>query len=396
MTFRIIPTAGTPVTLADLAHAAVAKAGAVREFEGTLATVLRVQYVSCAGSATAAMYYILLAMKRLTADPWRNEVVLPAYTAGAPALAIMRAGLVPRLAEVSLASFNAEPDNFMEAVGERTLAVVPTSLFGIPVDAGRLRAMLPSDVFVLEDAAQSMGSALDGRATGTMGDAGVVSFQRGKNMSTYSGGVALTDREDIAALVAHHAGAAHRPGPLDTAAEAAKLALVSAVVCPSVYGLAHRLVAPLKSTGLHEGFRDSAYTPFQAGVGLRLLARLDTLSKERAEKGMYLISALSGLGGITTPALPAGSSVAFAHFPLLVSDEARIERIQERLLRAGMETSRFYMKPLQQMMDLGYSPDPDPYPDATYLARHLLLIPVHHYSGMDMLEEAARVIKETA
>lgn len=394
MPLRRLTTAGTPVTMSDLAHALLASRADVRVFEAALASSLGARHAVCAGSATAAMYYILKAMKRLSADPARVEVVLPAYTAGAPVLAVRRAGLVPRLAEVSLSSFQTEPESFARAVTDRTLAVVPTDLFGIPVDTARLRAMLPPEVFVLEDAAQAMGSKLGGRAAGTMGDAGIVSFQRGKNMSTYAGGAALTDRDDIAEILARESGAAAWPGLTGRAAYAAKLALVSAVIHPRVYGMAHRLVSPLKSTTLHEEFETGAYTPFRAAVGMRLLARLEALSCERRGKGEHLMSALAGVKGITLPTLPDSAEAAFAQFPLLVADVSRTEPLRAAILRVGIETTRFYLKPLHRLVELGYDREPDPFPDATYLAEHLLLIPVHRYVGAPDLDAVVEAVKE--
>jgi dTDP-4-amino-4,6-dideoxygalactose transaminase len=377
--------------MADLAFAMGANQGTVHEFEKAIARVLGVGFSCCTGSGAAAMYYILKAMTRLSD---KKEVVLPAYTAAIAVLPVLRAGLVPRLADVSLDGFNAEAGSLLDAVGKDTLAVVPTHLFGIPVDAAGLRDSVAGGAFVLEDAAQSMGSKLRGAHTGSMGDAGILSFQRGKNLSTYKGGAALTSREDLAGHISAEACATPSSGMLQSMAMALRIAMVSAVVHPLAYGLMHRMASKLKSTSVHDTFDTSAYTPYRASVGLKLIGRLDALSFDRQAKGDFLLSALSETDGIILPRLPDGALAAFSQFPVIVEDASRIQKLQWRLWERGLETSRLYLRPIHMVYDLGYPRSPDPFPNATYIAEHLLLIPVHHYVNQAGLEAVADTFGE--
>ena len=68
---------------------------------------------------------------------------------------------------------------------------------------------------------------------------------------------------------------------------------------------------------------------------------------------------------------------AFNQFPIIVSDLNKRDLLQKKLLAQGIETSLMYEKPLHHIFTELNSPGEDPFPNATYLAEHLLLIPPH-------------------
>jgi dTDP-4-amino-4,6-dideoxygalactose transaminase len=68
------------------------------------------------------------------------------------------------------------------------LCIIPTHLFGIPSDVGRIRDICEAKgIYILEDAAQALGVTVGGRKAGTLGDVGFFSLGRGKNITSGSG-----------------------------------------------------------------------------------------------------------------------------------------------------------------------------------------------------------------
>lgn len=127
-----------------------------------------------------------------------------------------------------------------------------------------------------------------------------------------------------------------------------KTFLVFLVVRPRVYGIIHPLISRFKLKELHEDFDLRDYTPFQAGVGLSLLRRLEELSIIRNRNGMRLLNALKGVKGYILPHPLEGSFVAFSQFPLIVEDKEKVERLQKKLRDEGIEATRMLSQPYAQ------------------------------------------------
>ena len=90
--------------------------------------------------------------------------------------------------------------------------------------------------FLIDDAAQAMGATVGGRASGTWGDAGLYSLDKGKNVSAIDGGLLVTRSEDVAARGRTRLGATWPPRRAVTVAkDAAKVVAYAAMLPPSLY-----------------------------------------------------------------------------------------------------------------------------------------------------------------
>jgi len=125
-----------------------------------------------------------------------DEVIVPALSAAATALAVTAVGARPAFADVSAGGFTLDPEAAASSVTSRTRAVIPVHLYGMPARSEELRALgLP----LVEDAAQAHGSASsDGRCP-TAGIAAAFSFYPTKNLGAYGdGGMIVTDDRSLA------------------------------------------------------------------------------------------------------------------------------------------------------------------------------------------------------
>jgi dTDP-4-amino-4,6-dideoxygalactose transaminase len=158
----------------------------VTEFEKHLAEMLRtdsskVHTISCCTDA------IFGAFEVLGIQPGK-EVIVPSISFPAVGSAILAAGLIPRIVDIDLESGNIDINRVAEALTSSTAAVFITHYGGIPVDVKRLRELVGSEVFIIEDAACALGTYVDGVACGTEGDFGCWSFDAMKLLTCGEGG----------------------------------------------------------------------------------------------------------------------------------------------------------------------------------------------------------------
>jgi len=169
----------------------------VQALEREWAQFCGVEHAIGVGNGTEALHLCLRAMGVGAGD----EVITVAWTFFASIEAIIHAGATPVLADIEPDYFCMDPAALQAAISERTRAVIPVHIYGHPADMDAIQAICqPRGIKVLEDAAQAHGATYQGRATGSMGDAGVFSFYMSKNLAAYGeGGIATTDDEQLAA-----------------------------------------------------------------------------------------------------------------------------------------------------------------------------------------------------
>ncbi len=156
-------------------------------------------------SGTAALTSALIGMGVGPGD----EVIVPAYTYIATAMAVVSAGAIPVIADIN-ETYTLDPDEFERKISPRTKCVIPVHIQGFPCDMDRIGSIADKHgVLVLEDACQADGGSYKGRRLGTIGKAGALSFNQFKIISAGEGGALLTDDDKIyeRALIYHDASA---------------------------------------------------------------------------------------------------------------------------------------------------------------------------------------------
>jgi dTDP-4-amino-4,6-dideoxygalactose transaminase len=129
-----------------------------------------------------------------------DEVVVPANTFIATAAAVVRAGAIPRFADVSDDTLLMTPHTLAEAITPRTRAVMIVHLYGqLPDMAGMLAIAQRAGIAVIEDAAQAHGAEWGGRRAGSFGETACFSFYPAKNLGACGdAGAVVTSRPELA------------------------------------------------------------------------------------------------------------------------------------------------------------------------------------------------------
>lgn len=166
----------------------------VAEFESAFASFSGVDHCIGVGSGTDALE---MALRALDIGPG-HEVILPANTFIATALAVTRVGAIPVLVDCDPDYYLIHPEEIEKAISPATKAVIPVHLYGQMAPVQEIRDAFPS-LKVIEDGAQSQGASRHGAASGSVGHIAATSFYPGKNIGAYGdAGAVLTDDTDLA------------------------------------------------------------------------------------------------------------------------------------------------------------------------------------------------------
>jgi dTDP-3-amino-3,4,6-trideoxy-alpha-D-glucose transaminase len=163
----------------------------VELFEADFAQYCNVSECVGIASGTAALALTLQAYGIGPGD----EVIVPAHTFIASALAVIHAGATPVLCDVDDGTGLIDPDAAQAAIGPRTAAILAVHLYGQACDMDALNRLASAHgLLVLEDAAQAHGAMYRGRRAGSLGAAGAFSFYPSKNLGALGdGGAVCTD-----------------------------------------------------------------------------------------------------------------------------------------------------------------------------------------------------------
>jgi dTDP-3-amino-3,4,6-trideoxy-alpha-D-glucose transaminase len=168
----------------------------VERFEAEFAAFCGVRHCVGVASGTAALTIMLRAAGIGPGD----EVIVPAHTFVATALAVHHAGGVPVYVDVDRGSGLIDPDMVEAAIGPRTVAVLAVHLYGQACAIEPLRGLADRHGLKLfEDAAQAHGATYRGARVGGLGDAAAFSFYPSKNLGALGdGGAICTDDDGLA------------------------------------------------------------------------------------------------------------------------------------------------------------------------------------------------------
>jgi dTDP-4-amino-4,6-dideoxygalactose transaminase len=168
---------------------------AVDAFEAEAATFLGSQYTIGVANGTDAIQIALRSVLKDAQLQPGDEVITSPFSFYSAAEVIADLGAKPVFVDIDEDTFNLSASKIEAAITPRTRAIIPVHIFGHPAAMPEIMEIARKhDLKVVEDCAQSWGSTLDGRMTGTFGDAGTFSFFPTKNLGACGeGGLICTD-----------------------------------------------------------------------------------------------------------------------------------------------------------------------------------------------------------
>lgn len=313
----------------------------VKQFEAGIAKRLGAEHVLAVSNGTVAIHLALLALGIGPGD----EVIVPDLTFAATINTVIQTGATPVIVDVDRHSWNMDPAAAAAAVTPRTKAIMPVHLYGQPAEMDAIMALAKRHkLFVIEDAAEAMGSVYKGKCCGAIGDAGTFSFFSNKLITTGEGG----------AVVFRDAAVAQRARMLRD----------------------HGMDPAKRYWHLELGF-NYRLTNIQAALGCAQLEQLDGFLARKVEVASQYAACMGNVEGLMLPAALPGLSNSFWAYSV-IGDFEKIgltrDAFMGRLDAAGIETRPLFY-PLHVMPPYrGYAGNRS-YPVTTQLSEGGLSLP---------------------
>ena len=280
-----------------------------KELESELCKGLGCKYAQLVSSGTTALTTALAALGIGAGD----EVVMPVFTFVASFEAVLSVGAIPVLTDVD-ETLTLSPAAVREVITPRTKCVMPVHMCGSMADLDALVAICREhDLILLEDACQSIGASYKGRALGTIGHAGTLSFDFVKTVTCAEGGAVLTNDQSVYEKADGYSDHGHDHKGVDRGAD-----------------LHPFLGANFRISELH------------AAVGLAQFRRLNEFLGIQKKNHAQIREALSKIPevGFRTIPDPAGDSCTFLSW--FLPTEAMMRSLVDELKEQGISGGNFY------------------------------------------------------
>jgi dTDP-4-amino-4,6-dideoxygalactose transaminase len=274
--------------------------GPLADFERRWAELLGARRCLATSSGTTAL---ITALHVLGIDAG-DEVIVSPYTFVATYNAILAHKALPVLADTDPATLNVDPASIADRITDRTRAIVPVHIFGLPCDMDPINALARArGLRVLEDACQAWLAEYRGRKCGTLGDLGCFSFQQSKHIPAGEGGAITGMDEDL----------------VDR--------------CNSYHNCG-RSVGRFQGNGCFTRGSNFRLTQFQGVLLLWQIEKLVAETARRREVADYLNARLGTIPGITPVRVPAESRGVYHLYPVRYDARAFAGLPRDAFLRA--------------------------------------------------------------
>lgn len=296
----------------------------------------KVYAVTCA-SGTDALLLGLMAKGAESCD----EILVPAFTYFSTASMVSITGARPVFVDVDPVTFNIDSEKIEDKITSNTTGIIPVSLFGQCADMTRINQIAEKyGLWVMEDAAQSFGSAHGDQFSGTMSELAATSFFPAKPLGCYGDGGAVFTTD---VKLAHKLKMIRNHGQ-------------SKRYCHNFIGLNSRMDT------IQAAILDVKLQYFQDEI------------KRRNEIANRYNSTLKDI--VTIPTLLPGNTSTWAQYTIRLTNR---DQVKQRLLEQGIPTSVHYPIPVPRQEAYQYLQDTHEYPIAEELSRTVLSLPIHAF-----------------
>ncbi len=274
----------------------------VTQFEKAYAELLGAKRCVCTVNGTNALLTALHALDVGVGD----EVIVSPYTFIATYNVVIGSCALPVFADTDPETFQINPDTIEERITDRTKAILPVHILGLPANMDKIMAIAKKhNLVVIEDACQAWMAEWRGKKCGTIGDLGCFSFQNSKHLPIGEGGAVIGNDEELMDRV------------------------MSFHNCGRPYGSVKRTSGyPIIGT-------NRRMTEYQAAVGLSQIKRLEKDTALRNKNAEYLTSRIKDIPGIVPYKLYDGvTRCAYHLYPFRYKKEQFNNAPREKFLAA--------------------------------------------------------------
>ena len=333
-----------------------------RKFEENLAKYLGVKHAFFVTSCTAALHLSLM-----ITDINSGNILTPSYNFASAGIIPTLVNAKPLLADVKYNTCNIDPDEIRKVITRYTKAIIPIHYAGQPCEMDEINKIAKeNDVFVIEDAAQAIGSEYKGKKAGNLSDIGCFSFHGTKNIVCGEGGALVTNNDKFAekALITRLIGQDKKSSPTG--------------------GFYH-----VVSKG-----HSFAQSEILAAIALEQLKKLEKINKMRAENSIYLTKKLSKIDGIVVPYVKNNVKMNWHIYAIRIPETINSVWFRDALKAEGIGADVHYiplnMSPFFQ--SLGYKKGDFPISEKIY--RTLIRLPMYPSLTKEDLDDITSAVEK--
>jgi len=288
----------------------------IKEFENAIKNYIGSDYCLTLNSGTSALHASLLAHGINNND----EVIIPSFSFISTANSTLFVNAKPIFTDIEDTTFGLNPKSIQENISSNTKAIMPTDFGGLSCKIFEIKEIAEkNDLILIEDAAECLGSTINGKKVGSISDSSIFSFCGNKVLTTGEGGAVVTNSKEIyekIKLIRSH-GRVDKQSYFDD---------------------------PSKPNYLELGFnwRMSSIT---ASLGLTQLSKLDRIISKRRENAKYISSHLMKHENIQVPSEPSGYTHIYQMYSIVLSEKNLRDDLQKHLLNDKI-FSKVYFDPI--------------------------------------------------
>jgi dTDP-4-amino-4,6-dideoxygalactose transaminase len=327
---------------------------AVVELESAVAEFCGASAAVGLSSGTDALIVSLMGLDIGAGD----EVITTPFTFFGTAGSIWRTGAKPVFVDIDPVTFNIDPAKIAAAITPKTKAIMPVHLYGQMADMDAIMSIAAEHgLSVIEDAAQSIGAASDGRKACSMGTVGCLSFYPTKNLGGIGdGGMVVTNDVDLAEKI-------------------------------------RKLRQHGETTRYHHKYVGGNFRldTLQAATLLIKLKYLDSWAAGRDANAAIYNDKLAGLGAVVTPAISAGNESVYNQYVIRAE---RRDELQKHLADNTVGCGVYYPLGLHEQecfASLGYVHGD--FPETERAAEQVLALPIYPELKPEQVAFAAETIR---
>lgn len=375
-------------------------------FERLFAEYIGVPYAVGASSARFALYAVLRAFDFKPGD----EIIMPAYTFFALPQVIKQSGLEPVFVDVDESSCTIDPSLIGEKITSKTKAILVTHMFGQPCRMDEIIGIARRNgLRVIEDCAHALGAFYKDRKAGSLGDAAIFSFQMGKNMPCFRGGIVTLSSQGVHDKVRNFIEACPYPTVHSLTKEFIKTTALYFLTRKRLFPwtfypiirIFDFLGIPFFDEALQEHRVPADNSPprglrlsnLQASVGIEQLGKIDAFNSRMRNNAALLTKALHSTEGIRVPDLSSDVESTCLYYYIKVQ---RADEFRKSLLKRGIDTKKDDMSVCSSQKIFQESRHPASYPAAEKLAGVQIEVPNNPSLDQEDISYIAEAINKTS
>jgi len=329
----------------------------IEEFENAIKNYVGVEYCTTLNSGTSSLHAAFLAYGLTKND----EIIVPSFSFISTANSVLFVGATPVFSDIEENSFGLDPNLIEDKLSSNTKAIVPMDYGGLSCKIHEINEIAKSkDLLIIEDAAEALGSSINGKKIGSVSDSAIFSFCGNKVLTTGEGGAVVTNSktidEKIKSIRSH--GRTDKTNYFDNTQET-------------------------KYEHLGYNWRMSSIT---AALGISQINKLDKIIKMRQENAAFFSSRLSKHHEIEVPRSTSNHEHIYQMYTIKLQNKKLRDELHDYLSQKGI-FSKVYFYPihLSPFYKTKFNQKEGSLPVTEKISQQVLTLPL--YPNMDTKEK---------